>query len=1151
MSSVQSRSSNCWPDDPNWLDGAVWTGSPTGGGCLFEAKLLDLDGQPLGSVIESSESFHIRFRVEVQPAESWHDASGTWRFDLGFVIIGKGANFRLSDEQRFAQQLLVTDWRGSETKCIESTIESPPGTLSREYHGGVYSVEASAEFVSANEETKPLNVHQVLGRYVIAGGDEIDTERSQTSTKLEFSASVRDARQELSALGEPVTAAQIAAALKPSHPGYGGGRFRHVVLQPDLGIRRPVDAWLEDVSALYDANSVTSSRHQVVDGELVLAGLAELDPDLRTMLEADGFLAELQHEIQVVPHRAPSPEATPKTSQAAPPDSAPHVQGAAKESATAAAVLPLRPAALELLGFTLAIAMARGAGAATNIDVVLASLARLDRTELDKLELEQAATSALNRALPEPSAERIDAALSAAGVSASTLAEHPPATPNDPRMALLLGEASALARRLGADTVWSHHLVGVALAGDPLPDVVLTALGVSQDRMRAVLRSAIAERWSSESPAIWDEVLLGTGDVELDVGTVPDQRSGRPEARATSDRWTIVDELGYNVYADALADFILNPETPTPLAISVKGEWGTGKTSLMRMLRKRIDPLSPDGEDPVPGAAAKGEIKRPTNGDVLNELHEPAEERNLLADRSGQDRPAPTRRPEQANKPRRSGLPSIWFNAWIYQSSRQLWAGLAVAIINGVASRMSFIERERFWLTLQIRRVDGAALRRRIYRELAERVLPKAAALLIVSLGSLVVWALHSALKLPTAVTVAAGSLFFAPLVAIPVAAWQARRKFLEESLTSAFSDLIREPDYTTEAGFLHLFHRDMKLILEAAGVTEEKPLVIFVDDLDRCTFGTVAEVVEGLNLFLAGQFPHCIFIIGMEPTLVAAQLAVAYRDLFATLSDDDSAATRMRYGWRFLEKMVQLPVALPTPRAARLDRYVGSLTSYSANGDNVDPQETDEPGEAEIGKQEQALVEELDRRGGGIADVAAAARALDASLGASDAGQEGAANRPVRASVIAAARRVVSSRANEDDPAVRQMYLNYAGQLSGNPREFKRFLNLFRFYANLQITRELSPFPAPSLEQLAKITMLVVRWPDLIREFTAQSGTASAVATLELLAGKHRTVAAWSSAAKKQKSLADRTCAALLRTEVHSFLRQGPPIADYADEFL
>jgi hypothetical protein len=682
-------------------------------------------------------------------------------------------------------------------------------------------------------------------------------------------------------------------------------------------------------------------------------------------------------------------------------------------------------------------------------------------------------------------------------------------------------------------------------------------------KQRPVLLKGPGERWAAEyfdpsSSRYLERTLLVRGSPpEADVGAgqpagaAADQGSGRPEARATSDRWTITDELGYNVYADALADFILNPETPTPLAISIKGEWGTGKTSLMRMLRKRIDRLSPDGEDPVPGAAAGGETSRPTNGDVLDELDQPAVERNLLAGRPTRDQPSQAPRPEQSGKPRRSGLPSIWFNAWIYQSSRQLWAGLAVAIINGVASRMSLIERERFWLTLQIRRVDGAALRRRLYREFAQRVLPKAAALLIVSLGSLVVWALHSTLRLPTAATAAAGSVFFAPLVAIPVAAWQARRKFLADSLTPAFTDLIREPDYTTDAGFLHLFHRDMKLILEAAGVSEEKPLVIFVDDLDRCTFGTVAEVVEGLNLFLAGQFPHCIFVIGMEPTLVAAQLAVAYKDLFTTLSDDDSAAARIRYGWRFLEKMVQLPVALPIPRAARLDRYVGSLTSGNANGDNLDPQDAVEPGEDEIDEHEQLLEEELGRRGGGIADVADAARAVDASLGAADASQQDAADRPVRASVIAAARRVVSSRANENDPAVRQMYLNYAGQLSGNPREFKRFLNLFRFYANLQITRELSPSQAPSLEQLAKITMLVVRWPDLIREFTAQAGTASAVSTLELLAGKHQTVADWSSAAKKERSLASGTCAALLRTEVHSFLRQGPPIADYADEYL
>jgi hypothetical protein len=92
-----------------------------------------------------------------------------------------------------------------------------------------------------------------------------------------------------------------------------------------------------------------------------------------------------------------------------------------------------------------------------------------------------------------------------------------------------------------------------------------------------------------------------------------------------------------------------------------------------------------------------------------------------------------------------------------------------------------------------------------------------------------------------------------------------------------------------------------------------------------------------------------------MEPTLVAAQLGVAYKELFAALSGDESAAARIRYGWKFLEKMVQLPIALPAPRASRLERYVSSLTSYGADGSTL--RDSEPTNESEIKKQERALV--------------------------------------------------------------------------------------------------------------------------------------------------------------------------------------------------
>jgi len=74
-------------------------------------------------------------------------------------------------------------------------------------------------------------------------------------------------------------------------------------------------------------------------------------------------------------------------------------------------------------------------------------------------------------------------------------------------MASVHAGAYALASRLGQHDVWSHHVVALALVGDPLPDQVLHALGVSQSRMRTTLRVAIAGRWPEELPAVWERVL--------------------------------------------------------------------------------------------------------------------------------------------------------------------------------------------------------------------------------------------------------------------------------------------------------------------------------------------------------------------------------------------------------------------------------------------------------------------------------------------------------------------------------------------------------------------------------------------------------------------------------------------------------------------
>jgi hypothetical protein len=63
---------------------------------------------------------------------------------------------------------------------------------------------------------------------------------------------------------------------------------------------------------------------------------------------------------------------------------------------------------------------------------------------------------------------------------------------------------------------------------------------------------------------------------------------------------------------------------------------------------------------------------------------------------------------------------------------------------------------------------------------------------------------------------------------------------------------------------------------------------------------------------FLAGEFPNCIFVLAMEPDVVAADIEVAYKDLMTRLSDRPTTHGWDTLGWRFLEKIVQLPLSLP-----------------------------------------------------------------------------------------------------------------------------------------------------------------------------------------------------------------------------------------------
>jgi hypothetical protein len=612
-------------------------------------------------------------------------------------------------------------------------------------------------------------------------------------------------------------------------------------------------------------------------------------------------------------------------------------------------------------------------------------------------------------------------------------------------------------------TIW-HGMLDVVQHGQRIDDdelresdVILPPRGISFAEAKGEFSDeGLVPKSSAEVSAAAPGSASPTSEAATSLSAEPGVR--RSSRRITSDRWTVEDRLGYEPYAEAIAGFILHRDTRPPLSIGIKGPWGAGKTSLMRMVRSHIDPEA--GETRL-SAGNTSEASHATVADVLDVA-------TGLSSAGGDSSSLAYETPDTRA--------TVWFNAWMYQSSDQLWAGLADAIISQLTSRMETRERERFWIELNIKRVDVDAVRRRVHASVLSRLVPLAlfvAATLVAAIGAyLLAPALGIAEK---QVREVAGGSFLVTGIFCGIAAAARRSKVLQAPAAPTFTELVRAPDYPATVGYLHSVDEDMRRVLDVVHATPEHPVVVFVDDLDRCSHDAVARVVEALNLFVAGGFPNCIFVLAMEPTLVAAQIEVAYRDLGAAI-DEGSFVGRPTRGWRFLDKLIQLPIALPRPEETQLNMFVLSTLTEADTSEDIDDEEV------------AALREEFDKRAAGPQDLAALARQWQ--------------RRASSAAVIRAAEREFDSRFSDHDPRVRALLQRHASAVSSNPREIKRFINVFRFYAFVQNRRQVRQLPAPDYDQVAKIAVLAVRWPQLVGVLGEQGNGRTLLAELEDLAG-------------------------------------------------
>lgn len=597
----------------------------------------------------------------------------------------------------------------------------------------------------------------------------------------------------------------------------------------------------------------------------------------------------------------------------------------------------------------------------------------------------------------------------------------------------------------------------------------------------------------------------GSSTATGNLQSLPQQEpvTAPPTPKIVSDQWVKEDSLGYQAYARTLAGFITHKDTRPPLTIGLEAPWGAGKTSIMKMVQDMLDGDAALTEENQAGLRNRAPKSALSLGRILDFLKGPNVQVRLA--------------PHQSEKGRCFAIPArctVWFNAWKYQNSEQIWAGLAHCIINQVTARMDPIMREYFWLRLNSRRIDVGKLRTGIYKFVLQKVWPWLVSLLLTAVY-LLAFGLKLIVEQPSQLTsrdktsLGAGAIVAAVTALGSAWKWRQARAAKASEKGGDLLNLVREPDYEGKMGFLYLVESDVREVLDLVAA-REAPLVIFIDDLDRCLPGKVAEVVEAISLFLAGDYPNCIFLLGMEPRMVAAALEVANKDLIARMGELGFADGSAPLGWRFMEKIIQLPLVLPGPTETGLGSYLNYMAPAALAPTALISAGQSRAQESSGGNLGPAARERADL----YANVLGGMESLSMVVSETER-LMATAPQEDRPAIAEASKRVYATKFDPQDPLVSRFLDSAINVFGANPRQVKRYVNMFRFCFNLRYALRLDAKPEfraalPSDEAIAKYAVMSVQWPQAtvlmrqgVESVDGESAHKNMLECLEVFAGQ------------------------------------------------
>lgn len=340
--------------------------------------------------------------------------------------------------------------------------------------------------------------------------------------------------------------------------------------------------------------------------------------------------------------------------------------------------------------------------------------------------------------------------------------------------------------------------------------------------------------------------------------------------RAGNDRATgEEDQLEFHHYVNAFADLIESTETKPPLTIGIFGSWGAGKSFLLNSLKR--------------------ELKAPNE----------------------------TRSKNRDAKRIVTKVQIVEFNAWEYNATEVIWAGLVRKIMDNLEKEVRLGWSGRLWK--RFRHNFGRQWQQSRGRFFGQILL---IFLLTSALVGFVSWVNGGRFD-------NVGELLV-PIVGLSglIAVVNAVRDALVSPVSQWVTALFEEGNYGRQIEYMADIRSDLEFLEKRLRAENERVLII-IDDLDRCEPNKAVEVLQAINLLL--NFDSFIVLLGIDARIITGAISKYYSNLL-----ENAGAS----GYEYLDKIIQIPFRIPLPNEREIrdfiDKQMGSpkpLEKVAPNG--------------------------------------------------------------------------------------------------------------------------------------------------------------------------------------------------------------------------